>query len=105
MHRNEQWCGSPAQAGLFCVLNFLAMEQQGTEVHLFRGPGRVFGVTQDPTGSNLPSKFSPWTFFKTMRLSRDHATPGVDPKQCLDDIDKYGFHITDAHVRITEQAL
>ena len=87
------------------MLNCPAMEQQSTEVHLFRGPGRVFGATQEPTGSNLPSKFSPWSFFKTLSHSREQPTPGIDSRECLDDIEKYGFHITDAHVRITEQAL
>ena len=44
-------------------------------VHIFRGPGRVFGFTEDATGANL------------------------------EDIEKHGFHITDAHVRITESVI
>jgi hypothetical protein len=72
-------------------------------VHIFKGPGRVFGVTEDGTGGNLPSQFSPWTFFKSIDLSRDgEARAGVDTNECLEDIEKHGFHITDAHVRITE---
>jgi hypothetical protein len=75
-------------------------------VYIFRGPGRVFGCTEDATGANLPSKFSPWTTFKSIELSRDGApTPGVDTKACLEDIEKHGFHITDAHVRITESLI
>ncbi len=31
--------------------------------------------------------------------------PGLDTGECLDDIETYGFHITDAHVRITETAI
>jgi hypothetical protein len=31
--------------------------------------------------------------------------PGVDVDDCLRDILKFGVHITDAHVRITEQAM
>ena len=27
-------------------------------VHIFRGPGRVFGFTEDATGANLPSQFT-----------------------------------------------
>jgi hypothetical protein len=72
-------------------------------VHIFRGPGRVFGVTEDTTGANLPSKFSPWTAFKSIDLNPDgESRAGVDTTECLEDIKKYGFHITDAHVRITE---
>lgn len=74
------------------------------QVHIFRGPGRVFGFTEDATGSNLPSQFAPWTAFKTVNLNREgEPTPGVDAKNCLDDIEKHGFHITDAHVRITDR--
>lgn len=75
-------------------------------VNIFRGPGRVFGFTEDATGSNLPSQFSPWTAFKSIELSRDTAPrAGVDANECLEDIQKHGFHITDAHVRITERAI
>jgi hypothetical protein len=40
-------------------------------VHIFRGPGRVFGLTEDATGAHLPWKFSPWTAFKSIELSRN----------------------------------
>ena len=73
------------------------------QVYIFRSIGRVFGFTQIAIGDNLPSKFSPWTAFKTIELNRDGVvTPGVNTAECLDDIETYGFHITDAHVRITE---
>jgi len=73
------------------------------QVHIFRGPGRVFGFTRDAAGSNLPPRFAPWTSFKTIELRRDgDPTPGVNASECLDDIERHGFHVTDAHVRITE---
>ncbi len=72
-------------------------------VHIFRGPGRVFGMTTNEEGTNLPTRFAPWSSFKSVMLSRDIATPGVDANACLDDIEQHGFHITDAHVRITDQ--
>jgi hypothetical protein len=76
------------------------------QVHLFRGPGRIFGCTENATGANLPSQFGPWNSFKSIILNRDgEPTPGVDTRECLDDIEKYGFHLTDAHVRITEKAI
>jgi len=71
-------------------------------IHIFRGPGRVFGFTQDAMGVNLPSQFAPWNSFKSVELSRGEPRPGVNTDECLDDIEKHGFHITDAHVRITE---
>lgn len=72
-------------------------------VHIFRGPGRVFGVTQDQAGTNLPLRFAPWNHFKSAELDRERATPGINSGECIDDITQYGFHITDAHVRITDQ--
>ena len=76
------------------------------QVHTFRGTGRVFAFTADATGSNLPPRYGPWTAFKVIDLNRDgQPTPGVHTGECLDDIEKHGFHITDTHVRITESAI
>jgi hypothetical protein len=61
----------------------------------------MFGFTEDATGANLPAQFSPGTAFKAIDLSRDgEPRPGVDT-ECLEDIEKHGFHIINAHVRIT----
>jgi hypothetical protein len=76
------------------------------KLHIFKGPGRVFGVTEDEAGANLPPQYAPWTAFKSVELSRDgEPTPGLNKDECLDDIETYGVHITDAHVRITESAI
>ncbi len=75
------------------------------EIQAFRGAGRVFAFTRDEKGGNLPRGFGPWTAFKTLDLDRGRARAGVDVEQCLDDIEAHGFHLTDAHVRITDQAL
>ena len=75
------------------------------QVHIFRGPGRVFGFTTDETGGNLPPKHSPWAGFKTIELRKGERTPGVDADECLHDIDTHGVHITDAHIRVTEEAI
>jgi hypothetical protein len=73
-------------------------------VYGFRGTGRVFGFTEDASGTNLPSQHGPWSAFKALELNRDgEPTPGVNTSECLDDIQKYGFHVTDAHIRITER--
>lgn len=74
-------------------------------VHLFRADGRVFGATADGTGANLPHGYGAWIAVKSIDLERGRAQPGIDPDECLDDIARYGFHLTDAHVRITEQAV
>jgi len=72
-------------------------------VHIFRGPGRVFAFTEDAAGNNLPAQFSPWTAFKSIEVSRDgEPNPSFETDECLDDIEKHGFHVTDAHVRITD---
>jgi hypothetical protein len=75
------------------------------QVHIFRGPGRVFAFTEDAAGMNLPPRYGSWTPFKSVEMTRDEAMPGVNVGECLDDIESYGFHLTDAHVRITEQAI
>lgn len=75
------------------------------QAHLFKGPGRVFAVTTDPSGANLPSKYAPWTSFKTIELQKDVPIPGIDVNDCLRDMDLHGVHITDSHVRITDDAI
>lgn len=75
------------------------------QVHIFRGPGRIFGFTAQPSGENLPRKYAPWSEFKTIELRKGEHTPGVDANECLSDIETYGVHVTDAHARITEDAL
>lgn len=75
------------------------------QLHLFRGEGRVFAVTPDAAGGNLPERHGPWAAFKTLKLARGAAQPGLHVDECLDDIERFGIHVTDAHVRITEQAI
>jgi hypothetical protein len=75
------------------------------QVHIFRGEGRVFGFTRDSGGSNLPARHGPWSAFKSVELVRGQTQPGVNVDECLDDIEQHGLHVTDAHVRITEQAI
>jgi hypothetical protein len=72
------------------------------QVHLFRGSGRIFGFTLDGSGGNLPPQYGSWTVFKTLEMARGDVQPGVNVDECLDDIDKFGFHLTDAHVRIAQ---
>jgi hypothetical protein len=75
------------------------------QVHIFKGPGRVFGFTTQPSGANLPQKYAPWAAFKAIELRSGEHTPGVDADECLRDIEAHGVHITDAHVRITDEAI
>ncbi|MCU1313923.1 MAG: hypothetical protein JWM54_1680 [Acidobacteriaceae bacterium] len=71
------------------------------QVHIFRGKGRIFGFTENAAGENLPSRYGPWAAFKTLKISRGEAQTGVNADECLNDIEEQGFHLTDAHVRIT----
>lgn len=75
------------------------------QVDIFSGQGRVFGCVESGQGDRLPAKFGPWNLFKTIGMERGDHQRGVDVEECLDDIAAHGFHLTDAHVRITEQAL
>jgi hypothetical protein len=73
------------------------------QVHIFRGPGRLFGITQDSAGANLPDEVGPWVPFKTLVMHKGEPIPGVDTDECLNDIEAHGFHVTDAHIRVTER--
>jgi hypothetical protein len=75
------------------------------QVHIFRGTGRVFAFTESSVGDTLPVRYGPWTAFKTLEVVRGEPQPGFDVDECLEDIAQYGVHVTDAHARITEQAL
>jgi hypothetical protein len=75
------------------------------QAHVFRGTGRVFAITTDPAGANLPPKYGPWAAFKAIELQKDVPIPGVDVNDCLRDLETHGIHVTDAHVRITEDAI
>jgi hypothetical protein len=66
------------------------------QVHIFRGPARVFGFTGDATGASLPAQYAPWNHFKTLEMSKGEAIPGVNAAECLDDIERFGYHLTDA---------
>lgn len=72
---------------------------------ILRGPGRIFGFTAQPSGENLPQKYAPWSELKTIELRKGEHTPGIDADECLNDIEAYGVHVTDAHARITEDAI
>jgi len=82
-----------------------AHERNAMLVHTFRGQGRVFGFTRDLAGANLPEQHGPWVAFKSIEMHRDEPHAGIDVDACLDDIGEYGFHLTDAHQRITPTAV
>jgi prostaglandin-E synthase 1 len=82
------------------------LSRRKMEVHLFKGTGRVFGFTADSSGANLSLRCGPWSPFKVLDMNRDGSPiPGVNVEDCLNDIERYGLHVTDAHVRITESVL
>jgi hypothetical protein len=76
------------------------------EIHVFSGKDWAFGFTKDRSGSNLPADYRPWVFHKSLELnSGDEPRSLVSSEECLNDIHKYGFHITASRVRITEECL
>jgi len=42
---------------------------------------------------------------KTCARMESQVRGVVDTNDCLEDIEEHGFHITDAHVRITERVI
>ncbi len=75
------------------------------QVHIFRGAGRIFAVTEGSDAERLPVPYGPWTPFKTIDLIEGQAQPGLNVAECLDDIKRFGVHVTNAHARITEEAI
>jgi hypothetical protein len=74
-------------------------------VEVFRGTGRIFAVIETGGVDRLPERYGPWMHFKAIELIRGQTQPGLNVEECLDDIERHGIHVTDAHVRITEQAV
>jgi hypothetical protein len=72
---------------------------------LFGGRDRLFAVVATGGSDKLPERYGPWTHFKTPELTRGSSLPGLNVEECLDDMERHGIHVTDAHVRITEQAI
>jgi hypothetical protein len=83
----------------------MTTKETAMQVQVFRGIGRVFAVTESGNADILPERYAPWTPFKTLELVPGQTQPGLKVDDCLDDIARYGIHVTDAHVRITEQAV
>lgn len=75
------------------------------QVYIFRGTGRIFGFTAQSSGENLPTRYAPWDAFKAVEMREGEPMPGVDVDECLADLEAFGMHITDAHVRITDEAI
>jgi hypothetical protein len=74
-------------------------------IHLFRGPERIFGFTEDAGGANLPSDYGPWSHSNSLEMEEGKPQSGVNVGECIKDVRAHGFHITDAHVRITDRAV
>lgn len=76
------------------------------QADVFRGTSRVFAITESGAGpGKLPERYGPWEAFKTIELVRGQPVPGVNVDEALDDIAQFGVHVTDAHRRITEEAI
>lgn len=72
-------------------------------VYVFAGAERLLGFTQDQTGDNLPKAHGPWRLTNRLQMSEeDDPRPLVQTRDCLDDIEMHGFHITKRSRRVTD---
>ena len=72
-------------------------------VYVFKGADRIIGFTAQSSGDNLPPAQGPWQLMNRLDMSKaDDPRPLVDTRECLEDIEMHGFHITDDHRRITD---
>jgi hypothetical protein len=72
-------------------------------VYVFKGTDRIVGFTADVTGGNLPTWKGPWELTTCLQMTKeDDPRPLVDTKDCFEDIEMHGFHITDGKRRITD---
>ena len=75
----------------------------GMYVYVFKGTNRLLGFTTNSSGDNLPTGQGPWILANRLNMSReDDPRPIVHTTACLDDIEMYGFHITDGQRRVTD---
>jgi hypothetical protein len=73
------------------------------EVFIFKGVG-VHGFTSDQTGKNLPAEFGPWNFIRSEAMNAGEGPRiGVNTDDCLVDIERKGFHISDAQIVISRR--
>lgn len=87
------------------VVSMHSQESAHASSH-FQGHRSRFRLTKDGTAANLPGQYGPWSAFKVVKMTRDEPIQGgVNTDECIDDIEKYGFHLTDAHIRITERVV
>ncbi len=70
------------------------------EVFVFSGVG-AFGFTRDRNGANLPAEFGPWKFRNSVVMNAGEGQRiGVNTEECLADIARQGFHVTNAKIVI-----
>ena len=75
------------------------------KIQIYRGTGRVFAFVAVGHETPLPQRHGPWASFKIVDLVAGQPQPGVDVGDCLEDIARHGIHVTDAHARITQEAI
>ena len=69
------------------------------KVHVFQGPGDLFGLTTDGTGSNLPPQPQAWRLFKVIDV-RPGSGPliGADSDEILAGIKATGYFLANVSV-------
>jgi hypothetical protein len=84
----------------------LSVKQEAAmKIHVFAGPSRVFGFTEDATGDSLPASHGPWMPFKEIRMKRgDKPRISANIDEALDDIEDHGYHLVQIAVIKTAKA-
>lgn len=72
-------------------------------VYVFKGAERLTGFTATIEGHNLPATHGPWVLVNRLSMSDDDdPRPIVQTRECLDDIEMHGFHLTSGNRRVTD---
>lgn len=72
-------------------------------VYVFEGPEGVLGFATHSDGLTLPATHRPWVLINRLIMSDDDDDrPIVRTRECMDDIQRYGFHLTQGNRRVTE---
>ena len=73
-------------------------------VHVFRGGRPDFRLYAKRNGGEPAGTLWALDRVQNARDEQRSGSTGMTVDACQDDIDAYGFHLTDAHVRITQHA-
>ena len=62
-------------------------------LHFFEGDNDFWAITIDEAGTNLPSKYGPWQFRKSVSVRELKTNRGMD-ERALKEVQTRGFFLT-----------